>query len=355
MLRIVTASASLGAAPDVLGPKTVRSLRDNGIPTERYEACSDWWTRHLFQGSFPFHARLYKYGPATWGCYRILRKIQSGDVVWVLGSPLPNDLSCKFEKAILKKPAFYLLHLLDDWFSHAHLRKLVEARIPLAHLVAVTTDALRNRLLQFFPKSTVITIEEPVDVERLTPSFPSVQGKRSLVVWCGNPYNLKDLANMESILKDVYEQIPFDFRIISGHKRPRLTLSIPWEWVAYDYKRESNLISGAVAGLAPLSDSTYARCKGAYKIKTYLASGVPPVASNVGYHKSLIKNGETGFLVNTRDQWKEALITLLRDSALAARVKRAARQEAVAKYSHEAVIPAWAAALRTHFPQIAST
>ena len=118
--------------------------------------------------------------------------------------------------------------------------------------------------------------------------------------------------------------------------------------------KKVGLIFCAVAGLAPLEDSAYARCKGTNKIKTYLATGVPPVASDVGYHRKLVRHGETGFLVNTSDEWVEALLTLLRDPALVARAKAAARHDAVSKYSHTALIPKWAESLRQHFPTITS-
>jgi glycosyltransferase involved in cell wall biosynthesis len=242
--------------------------------------------------------------------------------------------------------------LMDDWFSVPSLREVAESRVRLASLVVVPTEPLAMRVSEIAPEARVVVLEEPVDIDRLAPRRLPEPSSQPVIVWCGNPYNLKELPNAGAILKEVHSTVPFIFRVVSGQTKPKLDLPIPWEWTAYNYQREASMICDAAAGLAPLEDSTYARSKGTYKIKTYYAAGVPPVASAVGYHCKLIEQGATGFLVSSRDEWVEALLTLLRDPSLAARLKAAAREEAISKYSHSAVIPAWAECLRSHFPAL---
>jgi glycosyltransferase involved in cell wall biosynthesis len=111
-------------------------------------------------------------------------------------------------------------------------------------------------------------------------------------------------------------------------------------------------MSGAWAGLSPLADSTYARCKGTFKVKVYMAAGLPSVASSVGYHRELIRHGETGYLATSEEDWVEALLALLRDPARARRVGEAARADAVARFSHRQLMPIWAQKLRQHFPSL---
>ena len=296
---------------------------------------------------------LFEYGPAYLGLLHHRGRIRDATAVWINGPSSPLNKSCWFEKFLLRSGKSYIYHLLDDAFSIPHLSVVATPRVHLASLIVVPTDPLKDRILGLFPDAKVLVLEEPVDVERLKPIPNRDSAGLPVLVWTGHVASIADLKEYASILNKVHAKHPFKLRIISGQSKPLLKVSFPWEWFPFNPERESEYLSGATAGLAPLEDNPYARCKGGYKVKTYLAAGIPAIASPVGHHSKMIRSGENGILPATEDEWVGAISMLLGDSALARRLGKAARQYAVATYSHEVLMPIWAEKLRAALPEIA--
>lgn len=336
---------------DRFNAKMEECLNKNGIRCMVKDLWSDFWARHLFFSHFSYGPDVYFNLVAPLYCRMHLSAINADDVVWINGSSLPvTDEGCWFERQVIRRGASYIFWLEDDYFSDLKLKTTAEARIRLAHLVVTVTPVLRDKISQMFPDIPVIALEEPIDTERLKPKELPKNQIKPLVFWCGRPWNLNKLLMLNDILQKVYHDIQFTLRIITGVQKPEIALPIPWHWVPYDPMREAEYAVGAVAALAPLEDTPYNACKGNYKVKTYMALGVPPLASPVGYNIHLIKHGETGFLPNSEAEWESALRTLLQDGSFAANVGAAARLDIMKRYSYKALMPIWADALRKALP-----
>lgn len=336
---------------DRFNAKMEGCLNRNGVRCKVKDLWSDFWARHLFFSSIPYGPRLYIRLAAPLYCRMNLSAINGDDIIWINGPSLPIvDTDCRFEKRVIQLGASYIFWLEDDYFSEPQLRATAETRIKLAHLIVTVTPNLRDRILQMFPHAPVITLEEPIDVERLKPKEPPENQIKPLVLWSGRLRNINKLLLLNGVLHKVYQDMPFTLRIISGRQKPEIAIKIPWEWVPYDSMMEAEYAAGAVAGLAPLEDSVYNACKGNYKVKTYMALGVPPLTSPVGYNNNLIKHGETGFLLKSEAEWEWALRTVLRDGSFAAKAGAAARFDTIKRYSYEALMPIWADALQNAFP-----
>ncbi len=319
-------------------PCRVRTLWPNGLTRTLLSVRGPYLHKFFFSVLAPLISRLH------------LLAVRPGDVVWLAGASIPFDTECAMEKELIRRGASYVFWLEDDWFSDDKLRPSAVKRMPLADLVIAVTPTLEKRIRLLFPDSRAITLEEPIDTDRLEPrSFPGDR-HRPLVVWGGRVWNLKKLLSLDAVLKRVYRETPFDLRIITDTRKPELALSIPWEWKPYDRQKEAEYNSGAVAGLGPIENVIYNQCKGNYKIKTYMALGVPPLTSPVGYNLHLIRNGETGFLLNSEEEWESTLRMLLRNPSFAAKVGNAARAEIIKRYSYCGLMPFWAEALSREFP-----
>ena len=286
---------------------------------------------------------------------RIAGKISSASGVWINGAASPLNVNCWFERAILKAGKPYIFHLQDDWFSVPSLRLQAEARVRLASLVVVPTEPLKERVFALFPDAKVLVLEEAIDIDRVHPLTPKTGTDLPFFVWNGHTASLADLKKFTGIFERLREKFPFRIRIVCGETRPMLDTSFPWEWFPYDPTAESEVLSGAVAGLAPLEDGPYARCKGGYKVKTYMAAGIPVVASPVAHHAKVVQSGINGLLASTEAEWEQALLSLLADRGLGRQLGAAAREAAVSKYSHEVLMPVWADKLRAALPQIAGS
>jgi glycosyltransferase involved in cell wall biosynthesis len=353
MLRIFKSPQAFSfGLEDRFNEKMARSLNQSGVPCVVKDLWSDFWARNLFFSRIPLGYRLFREWLAPLDCWLHLQEIRSDDIVWINGPSLPIfDTECRFEKKIIRKGARYVLGMEDDWFSDPNMKATAEARVPLADLVIAVTPILCNRIADRYPGKPILLLEEPIDVERLSPPAAFNEPDRPRILWNGRPWNLSMLRSLDGILAKIYRDHPFVLRITTGRGKPDFHPSIPWEWFPFNRAKEAESALGVVAGLAPLDDTPYNRAKGNYKVKTYMAMGIPPLASSVGYNRLLIRHGHTGFLLNTEKEWEEALRQVLRDPALSRTIGKAAREDIKARFSYEALMPIWADQLRRQFPQ----
>ena len=96
----------------------------------------------------------------------------------------------------------------------------------------------------------------------------------------------------------------------------------------------------------PLRHDEWSEGKCAYKLIQYMASGLPVVASPVGMNQVVVRDGVNGFLADTPEQWRAALLTLRADPALRRRMGAAGRALVEAEFSHLKVGVQLAQALR---------
>lgn len=94
-------------------------------------------------------------------------------------------------------------------------------------------------------------------------------------------------------------------------------------------------------GLMPLDDSPFNRGRLGYKMVQYMAVGIPVVASNLGLNRSVIKDGENGFLVGDEQGWVERLEQLIDDPAARARMGQVGRALAVERFSVQRNLQVW--------------
>ena len=73
----------------------------------------------------------------------------------------------------------------------------------------------------------------------------------------------------------------------------------------------ANAIATSHIGIMPLLDNTFALGKGGFKLIQYMASGLPVVASSVGFNKSVV-NDLYGRLVdnNQKSEWINSLLCI---------------------------------------------
>ena len=352
-LLIFRPPQALTSGDDVLSDRALAELAKAKLPALRYELSSQWWASKIAVSKLPGRRIFYEYGPALIGLLLHQSKIKTARAVWINGPASLLNTTCWFEQLIVKAGKPYIFHMTDDWFSVPWLRDIAIPRVRLASLIVVPTKPLKERILSFFPEAKVLVLEEPIDVERLQPIHVQRTSELPFLVWTGHVASMADLKQYAAIFERVYAKHPFKLRIIAGHRRPALDASFPWEWFPFDPGREPELLAGTAAALAPLEDSAYARCKGGYKVKTYLAAGLPIVASPVGHHCKTIQSCENGILASTADEWVDGIVRLLTDTSFSRKLSAAARQTAVSKYSHEVLMPEWADQLRTALPQLA--
>lgn len=156
------------------------------------------------------------------------------------------------------------------------------------------------------------------------------------VGWMGTSGNLWFLPEVLAELAPYCERL--EIRVVSD--RPYTgSLQELVHFEAWDGAREVEQLQGFDAGLMPLTDDEFTRGKCGFKILQYMACGVVPVASAVGFNCEILKSGANGFLVDGPGQWAGHLLRLADDEALCQRLSQAARADAVARFSLQSKAP----------------
>ncbi|WP_417910627.1 glycosyltransferase family 4 protein [Candidatus Electronema sp. PJ] len=213
------------------------------------------------------------------------------------------------ERLLLSKPylydfddAFYLKYRQGKW---AILQPLLANKFDtlMAGAAAVTAgsgilaDYARTRNRNTFLLPTV------VDTERYR-SIPRTDNQTFTVGWIGSPTTAPYLAQLSSPLTILGKEAPLRLVVVGG-KAPAIP-GIIVEEIPWSAQTEITLINSFDVGIMPLTNDAWAKGKCAFKLIQYLACGIPAVASRVGGNLDVLTS-DCGMLVDTLDEWVEAL------------------------------------------------
>ncbi len=96
-------------------------------------------------------------------------------------------------------------------------------------------------------------------------------------------------------------------------------------WSSMPYDEYLDRVRSASVGLQPVCiDSDFSRGKSFGKILAYLAGDVPVVASRAVDHPYFFRSHDNGMLVDSDAEWVEAIVSILEDRSLRARLSKAA-------------------------------
>ncbi|WP_341677799.1 glycosyltransferase [Niveibacterium sp. SC-1] len=217
---------------------------------------------------------------------------------------------------------------------------------------AIDTIARRSRAVlcgnayiaeYFGPLAPVRILPTGVDAARWSPGAADAQ---PTLVWSGSASGLEYLRAITPALRATLEAVE-DVRVRVVCNAPPV-LDLPpdrVQWVPWSREAEVGAIQSATVGLMPMPDTPWTRGKCSFKLLTYLACGVPGVASPFGMNADVIKGG--GALgAASAAQWTDALVHLLRERDAAQALGRAGRAQVEARYAVSVLAPQLAAHLR---------
>jgi glycosyltransferase involved in cell wall biosynthesis len=181
--------------------------------------------------------------------------------------------------------------------------------------------------------SNVRVLATAVDTERFVPrSAPAAPVKR--IGWSGEssnfPYLYAILPAVRAVLEKRKDVL---FRVVSD-QRPKME-NIPQdriELIQWSPQNEVTVIQEMSIGVMPLPDTPWTRGKCSFKLLTYMACGVPVVASPVGMNASVLAAGG-GFGPARWEDWADALDCLLHDESRARQMALQGRVAVTEAYS----------------------
>jgi glycosyltransferase involved in cell wall biosynthesis len=194
----------------------------------------------------------------------------------------------------------------------------------------------------------VVVLPTPVDTDRFCPAAKAERDTR-VICWSGTSSGLRFLYGIEPALTAV----------LNGDAKRRLRVvcdappkfqSIPaaqLEFVQWSERVEVAAIQDADVAIMPLDDSPWSRGKCSYKLLTYMACGLPVVATPVGMTSELLSAGRIGLGARATNEWVDALNSILEAPDSGGEMGAVGRQIVTRDYSLHALAPRMAEILRT--------
>jgi glycosyltransferase involved in cell wall biosynthesis len=290
--------------------------------------------------------------PKTWlSRWRLRRELGRADLVI-----LQRKLVPAWQLALLRRSADVLLFDFDDAvflrdsyapqgsYSSARARGFA-AVVRACDAVIAGNDFLRDHATLWTSADRVHVVRTCLDPDRYPLADHVRAGSRVQLVWIGTASTLRGLERVRPLLEKLGERWPgLDFKIICDRFLQLQHLPVlccPWSQAT-----ETIELATSDIGISWLPGDLWSRGKCCLKVLQYMAAGLPVVANPVGMQAQLVQNGKTGFLVDTEDQWIEAIGRLVLDPELRRRLGRAGRLRVEQEFSVSIGARRWLDVLR---------
>lgn len=177
-------------------------------------------------------------------------------------------------------------------------------------------------------------IPPSVDTHHFTPGCRD-EGGKVVIGWTGTFSSEPYLDLLRPVFLRLAERVDFRLRVIGNfaYALPGVDLEV----VTWTREREAEDMQAIDIGVYPLPFDDWVLGKAGLKVIQYMAFGIPSVSSDIGAASLQVRDGDTGFLVKTQDEWVDRLEQLVRSAPLRAAMGARAREEAVKAYSRQAV------------------
>ena len=279
-----------------------------------------------------------------WDRVWLYRRLHGANVV------LQRKLLPPWELALLRRSARRLLFDFDDavfhrdsyaarGIHHAGRMHRFAATVRAADAVIAGNAFLAAHAARWAGSARVSVVPTCVDPARFpTPGPRSNDGVR--LVWVGSSSTLRGLEAVRPMLEELGRRLPgVRLKIICDRFLrfdPLPVIACPWTAAG-----EASEIAAGDVGVSWVPDDDWSRGKCGLKVLQYMAAGLPVVANPVGVHTEMVRDGETGFLAATTEQWVEAVGRLAQNPELRRRMGRAGRQLLEAKYTASRGVVYW--------------
>jgi len=188
--------------------------------------------------------------------------------------------------------------------------------------------------------AAVTVLPTVVDPDRYTTKQHMATNAPRLV-WIGSrstlPYLRECVPAIERAARDVS-----GLRLVTIADATIEGARLPVEHVAWSADAEAAALVRGDIGVAPTPCDRWTLGKCGFKIVQYMAAGLPVIASPIGANAEIVREGETGYLPKTLEEWPGVIERLAGDVELRKRMGRAGRERCEREYSITRAADVWA-------------
>jgi glycosyltransferase involved in cell wall biosynthesis len=240
--------------------------------------------------------------------------------------PILERLTSLVIGKLLHKSIVY--HCDDALYTVADARRF-RSRFQLADCVLTGNAEIAKFATTVNPN--VVHYDGAIEVSRY-PVKKHVQEQPIVMGWVGHRGNTV-LKSVLPVLKRVCEAENAILKVVSDVPLKANDLDGRLIFERWTLDREFELFAEFDIGIMPLEDTPYNRGKEAYKIKEYMAAGLPVVCSPVGHNVTVMEEGVTGFFARNEEEWIKHLTRLIREPDLRAEIGAAGRRLVEERYA----------------------
>ena len=172
--------------------------------------------------------------------------------------------------------------------------------------VITCTSYLDNFVKKYNKKTT--NISSTVHTKIYTPKKFN-RSNKIVVGWTGSFSTLPYLNLINNVILETQEMFGCDLHIISS-KKEKFNYK-KYKSIVWNSKNEVKDLKLIDIGLYPLPNEEWVKGKSGLKAIQFMSLGIPVIATNTEINRKVILNNKTGFLVNTEEEWLEALKKLI--------------------------------------------
>ena len=297
---------------------------------------SSFMSEEMYQASFSHGRSLYKIWLTLLAVCRrlwLLRRWRDYDVIYMQRELFPGPLLW-VERWLRLRGARLIFDYDDALFipkssQFNPLAGLLKGAgktlsiFRLSHCVVAGNNYLRDVAARYCERA--VTLEVAEDTHRIKQRPPYADSPEFVIGWLGSSTTVKYLSYIADALMRIHARFPqVSFEVMGGD--PAFAIEgLPIIHRPWSLDGELEVLARFDVGLMPLPMEEWSKGKSGGKARTYMAAGVVPVCTAIGYNLELIQHGKTGFLCADQDQWYQTLVDLIENRALCQQVSNAAR------------------------------
>ncbi len=324
-------------------------FRQQGIHADAVPFFSDSYVKHLY-----FHEPLKKILKLPWYYLRRIDNVlRAGkyDLVFIEKELIPYFPGI-LEQYLYRRNIPYILDYDDAVFHHYDqsrgLGRLFAGKIPRILSKANGVIAGSPYLAEYAQRFSDNVIEIPTVIDLQKYQSPKSEfGQTPVFGWLGSPSTTHYINGLIPQISEFLTRSGSCIHLI-GYD------SSAWKWgqqaairiIPWSAEGEISEIMKLDVGLMPLDDTLWSKGKCGFKLIQYMACGLPVIASDIGVNRKLIEPGRNGFLVNTRNDWIEAMQYTMEHKGRLAEMGQEGRKKVEEKYNRDAVFPVMLAFLK---------
>ena len=160
------------------------------------------------------------------------------------------------------------------------------------------------------------------------------KSKRLVIGWTGSFSTLPYLELIKKVIIEIQKNYNCDLHVISN-KKEQLNFK-KYKSIIWNSKSEVKNLKNIDIGLYPLPNEEWVKGKSGLKAIQFMSLGIPVIATDNEINRGVIIHNKTGLLVNTENEWLNALKKLIENTNIRAKMSKNSIYHAKKNFSVEA-------------------